>query len=145
MAGERVGEAARPHRGCVLNSFRWTRLPHTHHRPCHVGLIPWDKLAEPACLRITSPRYTLRLYTSVANPNRPRSFLRRVSDSWKLATNRSVVVCFSVFFFFFFIRTVSPPQNTRIKQANEPIYDPRKAKKKKKTNSSVNNFLSRGD
>lgn len=26
---ERGMEAAQPHRGCVLNSFRWTRLPHT--------------------------------------------------------------------------------------------------------------------
>lgn len=39
-------------RGCVLNSFRWTSLL-TPPR-----LIPRDKLAEPACLRITSQRYT---------------------------------------------------------------------------------------
>lgn len=115
-----VGEAARPHRGCVLNSFRWTRPPHTHHRPGHVGLIPWDKLAEPACLRITSLRYTLAYIRPYTNPNRPRSFLRRVSDSRKLATNRSVVVCFSL---FFFIPAISPAQNTRINQPSEPIYD----------------------
>lgn len=66
--------------------------------PSHVGLIPWDKLAEPACLRITLPRYTFRLWPPVVYEPKPFAapFLRRVSNSRKLATK--TVVCFSDFF-----------------------------------------------
>lgn len=64
-------------RGCVLNSFRWTSLL-TPPR-----LIPWDKLAEPACLRITPQRYT----ASYAQRNRTTPalppFLLASPENWQ--------------------------------------------------------------
>ncbi|KAG7187632.1 hypothetical protein KM043_016693 [Ampulex compressa] len=68
------------------------------HPPAgHGGLIPWDKLAEPACLRITSPRYTLAYgsCTDVTILPPPSLFLRRLSHSWKLATGHNAVVFFA--------------------------------------------------
>lgn len=108
--------------------------------PCHVGLIPWDKLAEPACLRITSPRYTFAYNRYRTNLTVRVPFLRCVSDSRKLATNCSVVVCFSDWFFFSFAHILRKTRT--INQANEPIYDIWKARSKK-MDSSVGNFSRR--
>lgn len=91
---EMVGERGRG--GSTAQGLRAEFIPLDKVAPhpppsSHVGLIPWDKLAEPACLRITSPRYTLAYGRPVVytNLNRPRCpFCDVFSNSRKLATNR---------------------------------------------------------
>lgn len=81
--------------------------------PCHVGLIPWDKLAEPACLRITSPRYTFAY-----NRYRTNLTIRGTlfTTCLGLAEIGNELLCRCLFFrlFFFFICTY-PPRNTHDK------------------------------
>lgn len=78
--GEEEGAANR-RGGRALNSFRWTRL-----LPLPLP-IPWDKLVEPACLRITSQRYTGRLQRNPVQPSPPLlPFCQSSSLPRKLAT-----------------------------------------------------------
>jgi len=85
--------------------------------PGHVGLIPWDKLAEPACLRITSPRYTLAYgrYSRTNLTVRGALFATCLG----LAEIGNEPFCRRLFFrrlFFFFIHVYSP-RSTRDKLA----------------------------
>lgn len=90
----------------VLNSFRWTRLLAPHHHPS----LPRDKLVEPACLRITSPRYTghplplfLRLETPAKIGNRPSPLLFSSSSFFCTKGQYLPFLPFSFFFSSLFI------------------------------------------
>lgn len=106
--------------------------------PCHVGLIPWDKLAEPACLRITSPRYTFA-YNRYRTNLTVRGAL--FTTCLGLAEIGNELLCRCLFFCFFLFAHILHKTCT-INQTNEPIYDIWKARGKK-TDSNVDNFSGR--
>lgn len=80
--GEEEGAANR-RGGRALNSFRWTRL-----LPLPLP-IPWDKLVEPACLRITSQRYTGRLQRNPVQPLPSPPFLPELQPPAKIGNRLS--------------------------------------------------------
>lgn len=140
---EMVGE-----RGRGSSTAQWLRAefipldkvaPHPPP-PCHVGLIPWDKLAEPACLRITSPRYTFA-YNRYRTNLTVRGAL--FTTCLELAEIGNELLCRCLFFwlFFFFLFAHILHETRTINQANEPIYDGKQ--EEKKTDSSDNNFSGR--
>lgn len=92
--------------------------------PGHVGLIPWDKLAEPACLRITSPRYTLA-YGRYSHTNLTvRGAL--FATCLGLAEIGNEPFCRRLFFrqlLFFFLSAYILCEACAINRPNEAIYD----------------------
>lgn len=80
--------------------------------PCHVDLIPWDKLAEPACLRITSPRYTFA-YNRYRTNLTVRGTL--FTTCLELAEIGNELLCRCLFFRLFFFICTYPPRNTHDK------------------------------
>lgn len=122
-----------------------------HPAPAHVGLIPWDKLAEPACLRITSPRYTLAYGRRTNLTDRPsvRSSVRpsvrprwpfcdvsRTRGNWQRTLSLFVSPTFYSTCIFISAQRARARVSVRaacaINQANGPIYSIRKARNKKR-------------